>query len=69
MHNMTETKSQKVVLGPSSKVLEALKEGTFTKPKTLRKPNGQEITTRLVVEGAGMMGLRQKRKSRMGRHI
>lgn len=63
MHNMTEAKNEKPVLGPSSNVLEALKEGTFTEAKTLHKPNGQEITTRLVVEGAGMVGLEDRREN------
>ncbi len=57
---MTETKEEKPILGPSSNVLEALRSATFTEPKHLRKPNGQEITTRLVREGAGMAGLEDR---------
>lgn len=60
---MTETTGDKLILGPSSTVLEVLKEGTFTEPKTLRKPNGQETTTRLVVEGAGMVGFEDRREN------
>lgn len=60
---MAETRGDKPILGPSSNILEALKEGTFTEPKTLRKPNGQEITTRLVREGAGMVGLEDRREN------
>lgn len=57
---MTETKGEKHVLGPSSNTLEALRDATFTGPKYLRKPSGQEITTRLVREGAGMVGLEDR---------
>lgn len=57
---MIETKDGKPVLGPSSNVLEALRDAAFTQSKDLRKPNGQEITTRLVHEGAGMAGLEDR---------
>ncbi|MCR4329083.1 MAG: hypothetical protein NUV65_00880 [Candidatus Roizmanbacteria bacterium] len=57
---MTETRGDEPVLGPSSNALEALKKATFTEPKHIRKPNGQEITTRLVREGAGMVGLENR---------
>lgn len=60
---MTEIRSGKPILGPSSNVLEALREGTFTDPITLRRPNGEEITTRLVVRGAGMVGLEDRREN------
>lgn len=57
---MTEARGEKPILGPSSNVLKTLKGATFTEPKHLRKPNGQEITTRLVHEGAGMVGLEDR---------
>lgn len=57
---MAEINGEKPIPGPSSSVLEVLEEATFTKPKHLRKPNGQEITTRLVREGAGMVGLKDR---------
>lgn len=57
---MAEINGEKQILGPSSNVLKVLEEATFTKPKHLRKPNGQEITTRLVREGAGMVGLEDR---------
>lgn len=57
---MTEARRSNPVVGPSRNVLEALKGATFTEPMRLRKPTGQEITTRLVREGAGMVGLENK---------
>lgn len=57
---MAEARGDKPILGPSSISLKALKEATFTEPKHVRKPSGQEITTRLVREGAGMVGLEDR---------
>ena len=57
---MAEAKGDNPVIGPNSDVLETLKGATFTEPKHLRKPIGQEITTRLVREGAGMVGLEDR---------
>lgn len=48
---------ERTVIGPNSFALEALRYAEFTEPKSLTKPNGQEIRTRLVIEGAGMVGL------------
>lgn len=56
---MTETSEEKPI-GPSSNILEALGGISFSKPKHLRKPNGQDITTRLVREGSGMVGLEDR---------
>lgn len=58
---MAETRKNPI--GPSSEVLEVLGEARFTDAKHLRKPNGQEITTRLVREGAGMVGLEDRREN------
>ena len=58
--NMAEAKGEDPIIGPSSNVLETLKDATFTKSEHLLKPNGQEITTRLVREGAGMVGLEDR---------
>lgn len=57
---MAEARGDKPILGPSSISLKALKEASFTKPKHVHKPSGQEITTRLVREGAGMVGLEDR---------
>lgn len=60
---MTEVKKDNLILGPSSNVLEALKGGVFTESKHLQKPNGQQVTTRLVTEGVGMVGLENPREN------
>lgn len=52
---MSETKGEENILGPSSNVIEALRGAKFSEQKHLRKPDGSEITTRLVREGAGMV--------------
>lgn len=56
----TMSLAEKPILGPSSAALGALRNATFTEAKRLIKPNGQEIVTRLVVEGAGMIGLEDR---------
>lgn len=53
-----------IVHGPSSYVLEVLREGKFTEPISLRKPSGQEVTTRLVREGVGMIGFTDRGENR-----
>jgi len=51
------------VFGPSSEVLGVLREAHFTEPELLRKNNGQELSTRLVCEGSGMIGLENQNEN------
>ena len=61
---MLESRANHPVLGPSSLSLEILVDGVFTEKMNLQKTNGQEVSTRLVLEGSGMAGLEDPLENR-----
>lgn len=53
------------IVNPGSMALETLKQAKFTEPKKLRKPGGEEkeVERRLVLEGAGLVGLEKREEN------